>query len=118
MWEEVSCSGASLVATAALCLSSGIGWALDVYIETLSMTRDGEDAMTRVTICQANTSEVGCPGLCLSSRLAARLGEGTHSEVKKSQREYSRQKHFTQPRIADRVTMIFPDGSCATDERE
>ncbi len=74
--------------------------------------------MTPVTICLANTGDVRPSGGVLSPRLAARLGEGTHSEVQKSQRECGRKEHLSDSRGAMGVTMVFAHGSRAADQRK
>ncbi len=71
--------------------------------------------MTPVTILRAARTNSAAGYMCLPSRLAARPGEGTHSEVQKSQRECRRQEHLANSGLTNSMTMIFPNGSSAAD---
>src|ERR1039458_2033306 len=114
MWEEVSCSGASLVATDALGLFSGIR-----SVSSFEFQVEPSNFSFQLRCSRIITSNFSLPLETRNWKLpSSRPGEGTHAEVQKSQRECGCQEHPAHSASTVSVTMVFAHGSRAPDQRK
>src|ERR1019366_681305 len=118
MWEEVSCSGASLVATDPLGLFSGIrsvsSFEFQVELSNLSLKFQADVMCSRIITSNFSLAlETGNLKLPSSGP-----GERTHAEVQESQRECGCQEHLADSGSTASMTMVFAHGSPAPDHRK